>query len=211
MRLSEKYRPKNFEEVIGQDKAVKLLSRLSGLGIGGRAYYITGESGVGKTTLAEILARQFASDNFDIVRSVARDLSVNAIKEIKNRWMYCGNHAWIINESHGLNRPCIELLLDILEGLRNNTLVVFTTTNAGQDLFDEHIDAAPFSSRCITIKLTNQGLANVFAQRAYEIASAEGLNGRPMADYLNLAKRCKNNLRAMLSEIEAGVMLSGTL
>jgi replication-associated recombination protein RarA len=206
MQLSEKYRPKTFQEVIGQDKAIALLKRLSEQGAGGHAYWIAGESGTGKTTLAEILAQQFASRDFDITRSVARDLSVTDIREIKQRWMYCGNHAWIVNEAHGLNRPCIELLLDILEGLLDRILICFTTTNAGNDLFEDHIDAAPFSSRCVNVKLTNQGLCSAFAQRAYDIADKEGLNGKPIEAYRTLAKQCKNNLRAMLSAIEAGAM-----
>jgi replication-associated recombination protein RarA len=206
MRLSEKYRPKTFQEVIGQDKAIALLKRLSEQGVGGHAYWIAGESGTGKTTLAEILAANFASQEFDITRSVARDLSITDIREITQRWMYCGNHAWIVNEAHGLNRPCIELLLDILEGLSDKVLVVFTTTNAGNDLFEDHIDAAPFSSRCVNVKLTNQGLCQCFAQRAYDIANAENLNGKPIAAYQVLAKQYKNNLRAMLSAIETGAM-----
>ena len=51
------------------------------------------------------------------------------------------------------------------------------------------------------------GLAEAFAQRAHEIADAEGLNGRPVSSYVNLAKRCKNNFRQMLQRIEAGQML----
>ena len=57
MRLSDKYRPKSFAEVIGQDKAVTILKRLTSRAWGGRAYWLAGNSGTGKTTLAWVLAR----------------------------------------------------------------------------------------------------------------------------------------------------------
>jgi replication-associated recombination protein RarA len=209
MRLDEKYRPANLGQVVGQDKAVGVVRSLMSRGIGGRAFWVAGESGTGKTTLARIMAGSVAHED-DTRESVARELTPAAIREITARWMYVPvgqAHAWIVNEAHGLSRPCIEVLLDILERLPDRCCVFFTTTVEGNDLFDEHIDAGPFSSRCITIKTTNQGLADVFARRAKEIAVAEGLDGQPIAAYKRLAQKCRNNLRAMLNEIEAGAML----
>lgn len=57
MQLTEKYRPQSFDAVIGQDKAVRVLSRFADNGgFGGHAFYITGKSGTGKTTLARLIA-----------------------------------------------------------------------------------------------------------------------------------------------------------
>ena len=68
-------------------------------------------------------------------------------------------------------------------------------------------DSGPFASRCHRITLTNQGLAQAFAERAKHIAEAEGLDGRPVEAYVRLVKSCGNNMRAVLQRIEAGEML----
>ncbi|MDE2364206.1 MAG: DNA polymerase III subunit gamma/tau [Hyphomicrobiales bacterium] len=55
--LARKYRPKNFEELIGQDLMVRILTNAFELGRVHQAYMLTGVRGVGKTTTARILAR----------------------------------------------------------------------------------------------------------------------------------------------------------
>ncbi len=114
--------------------------------------------------------------------------------------------AYIINEAHGLSRPSIRQLL---ERLPSHVIFVFTTTNEGvEDLFEEKIDAHPLLSRCQEIKLARRNLSEPFAQRAMDIAITSGLNGQPQSEYIKLVRKHKNNLRAVLQEIESGAMLS---
>jgi DNA polymerase III gamma/tau subunit len=211
MKLFEQYRPKALDDVLGQDKAVKTIKRLIERGIGGRALWISGASGTGKTTLAKIIACSIADDIYIQEFDCADQLTVAALDKIESDMMYRGfdsGKAYIINESHGLRKQSIRRLLGLLERIPDYFVFIFTTTKQGQEkLFEDQIDANPLLSRCIEITLTNQGLAKTFAEHCRQIAQAENLDGKPVESYVKLAQRCKNNCRQMLQEIEAGCMI----
>ncbi len=211
MKLFEQYRPKALDDVLGQPKAVKTIERLIERGIGGRALWISGASGTGKTTLAKIIAGSIADDLYIQEFDCADQLTVAALDKIESDMMYRGfgsGKAYIINESHGLRKQSIRRLLGLLERIPDYCVFIFTTTKQGQEkLFEDQIDANPLLSRCIEITLTNQGLAKTFAEHCQQIAQAENLDGKPVESYVKLAQRCKNNCRQMLQEIEAGCMI----
>ena len=60
--LTEQYRPTTWAEVVGQDKVVQRVQTLAQRGLAGRAYWLSGQSGTGKTTIARLIAAEVAGE-----------------------------------------------------------------------------------------------------------------------------------------------------
>lgn len=214
MKLVDKYRPQSLGAVVGQPRAVKVIHSLAARGeLAGRAYWVAGGSGQGKSTLAYLVAREVA-DPFNIEEIDATGLSAAAIQEIERSSACRGlgeknGRAFIVNEAHGLNKAAIRQLLTTLERIPRHCVWIFTTTNQGQAALFDGIDADPLLSRCTKLPMAQTfAVCQAFAARAQEIARAELLDGRAIEDYVKLVKEMKGNFRAVLQEIEAGRMLA---
>ncbi len=215
--LYQKYRPESWDDFVGQDKAAARVRRIIERGDFDRgAFWIeaagSNNSGIGKTTLAWLIARQLA-DDFFITELDGGRCDKRAVEDMERASQLMVWNAvkpcrgWIINEAHAMTQGAVDAMLTFLESLPRHCVVIFTTTRrVEQNLFGD-MDSGPFASRCHRITLTNQGLAQAFAERAKRIAEAEGLDGRPIEAYVRLVQSSKNNLRGVLQRIEAGEML----
>lgn len=207
--LYEKYRPKAWAEVIAQPRTMQRLAVMASRGgFGGRAYWISGESGTGKTTIARLLAAEVA-DDFSTWELDASTITPKGLQDIERDWQGGtfgkGGRAYLVNEAHGLRKDSIRQLLVMLERIPRHVVVVFTTTNAGQDgLFEDVADAGPLTSRCVCFSLAKHAIARPFAERCKAIAEAEGLGGAPLAAYTDYGQACGWNFRAMLQAVESG-------
>ena len=207
--LYEKYRPKTLTEFIGQVKVKRQVQAITGRDSWDRdALWIGGPSGTGKTTLAWIIARQVATDLF--IHELDGDkCNVEQVRELEKTLILSAPNSWrvvIVNESHAMTARAVQAWLTLLERLPKHALIIFTTTeNLTEDLFGNF--SGPFGSRCKVFNFTNQGLAQLFAKRAKEIALAEGLDGQPDQKYLRLVQDCRNNFRQVLQRIDACEMI----
>lgn len=214
--LTERYRPKSLDEVVGQELAVARLNLIRRkFGWEGQCILLCGPSGVGKTSIARCMAASVAKDfanyeldaqdvDFDVVRDWERKMNGKPL---------CGGvWAFTINEVHMLRDNVVSRLNTVFEKQDNcfmNATWLFTTTKRGQRrLFDTKFDAHPFLSRCCQIELDNgEEVLHAFANRVREIAVAEGLDGQDHAAYYRLATECEGNFREMLHRVASGDML----
>ena len=213
--LTEAYRPATFADVVGQGKTVRqiaLIRKRSGLG--GKSFFLSGQSGTGKTTIARLIAREIASE-LAIVEVNAREVDLEFIRDMERDFRFHAvaadgeptGRAWILNEAHLLRGPIISRLLTTLEpgNVPPHCVVIFTTTTDGQEsLFEDYADASPLLSRCLRLDLSRRGLADVFAQRLLDICHAEGLVRPTLKQCKDCLQEKRNNLRAAIQDAEAG-------
>ena len=156
--LARKYRPQNFNELIGQDILVNTLKNALRDGRLAHAFLLTGIRGVGKTTTARIIAKAFnceGNDNkeptyeicnkcgpckaitkgnsLDVIEiDAASKTGVDNIRDIIDSVMYSPNDmrfkVYIIDEIHMLSIAAFNALLKTLEEPPNNTKFIFATT-----------------------------------------------------------------------------------
>ncbi len=210
MKLHELRRPKTWREVVAQPQAVKAIDRVrqSG-GLTGRAYWISGPSGTGKTTLARLIAAE-VSEPFYRTEMDGSKLTGAHLEEWENllRYRPLEGKAWvfIINEAHLLTPRIIgRLLVRIDDAIKDSEVWIFTTTSEAQkQLFDARLDSSAFLSRCVRLTLTVTGKEDTLAQYVKGVAEAAGLDGSPLSVYRAAIVEAKGNLRAVINAIEAG-------
>jgi len=223
MQLAEKWRPKTWDDLVGHDKLKATIARYRQRGcIGGRSFFIRGPSGCGKSTAGWLICAETA-DPFNIEEIDARRLTPAGVEQIRHDMHYRAlggkpGKGWIISEAQGLNKATLQSLLVLIdsptEPMPDWAVVVFCTTIEGQLTLEGMDDSGPLLSRCTELQLDRRGWVTAgkgapgpAALRLYQIAEAEGLNGKPIAAYVKLLQSLNGNLRRAIQAVDSGAML----
>jgi DNA polymerase-3 subunit gamma/tau len=174
--LARKYRSQTFEDVVGQDPIARTLKNAIETGRVAHAYLFTGTRGVGKTTMARILAKALnclsadgptttpcckcnscvavnAGDDIDVIEiDGASNNRVDEIRELRENAIYRPARArykiYIIDEVHMLTTAAFNALLKTLEEPPEHIKFILATTEPNKVL-------ATIQSRCQRFDFSN--------------------------------------------------------
>ena len=116
MQLFEKYKPKSWDELVGHKQVVRTIQLHKERGtLGGRAIYISGPSGSGKSSIAWLIACEMA-EPWNIKVMDAGPLTGNRVLELEDSLSTYGmgeknGRVVIINEAHALRGEAIRQML----------------------------------------------------------------------------------------------------
>jgi DNA polymerase-3 subunit gamma/tau len=138
--LYRKYRPTSFEEAVGQEHVTTTLKHAIKSGKISHAYLFTGPRGIGKTSVARILAHEVngltyndGSTHLDIIEiDAASNRRIDEIRELRDKVHITPTSAkykvYIIDEVHMLTREAFNALLKTLEEPPAHCIFILATT-----------------------------------------------------------------------------------
>ena len=152
--LARKYRPQTFAEVYAQEHITEILHNAIVSSRIAHAYLFTGPRGVGKTSMARIMAKNLncvegptvtpcnkchncleitAGTSPDVIEiDGASNTSVDDVRELQKELIYAPSQSpykiYIIDEVHMLSKNAFNALLKTLEEPPDNVLFIFATT-----------------------------------------------------------------------------------
>ncbi len=190
--LARKWRPKTFADLVGQQHVVKALQNALDKGRLHHAYLLTGTRGVGKTTIARILAKSLNCENaqhgepcgqcqscrdIDAGRFVdlleidaASNTGIDNIREVLENAQYAptaGKYkVYIIDEVHMLSKSAFNAMLKTLEEPPEHVKFILATT-------DPHKVPVTVLSRCLQFVLRNMTAQQVSQHLAHVLTSEQ--------------------------------------
>jgi len=220
--LARKWRPKNFSELVGQEHVVRALRNALKQQRLHHAYLLTGTRGVGKTTLARIVAKALnceigvtdtpcgkcsACTEIDAGRFVdlleldaASNTQVDNMRELLENALYAptaGRYkVYIIDEVHMLSRSAFNAMLKTLEEPPQHVQFILATT-------DPQKIPITVLSRCLQFNLKPVPRQQI-GERLQGILEAEGIHHEPAALAL-LARSAQGSVRDALSLLDQAI------
>lgn len=139
--LYRKYRSRSLAEVVGQSHITDILARAIQAGRISHAYLLTGPRGVGKTSVARILAHEINhipysddSTNLDIIEiDAASNNGVEDVRDLREKVQIApvsaAKKVYIIDEVHMLSKAAFNALLKTLEEPPEHIVFILATTD----------------------------------------------------------------------------------
>ena len=226
--LSRKYRPQNFDTIIGQPHIVNTLLNSITSNRLAHGYLFSGVRGVGKTTTARVLAKTLncldvqenqpcnkcqncinvtESRSLDVIElDGASNRGIDEIREIKETVKYppiSGKYKiYIIDEVHMLTKEAFNALLKTLEEPPSNVVFILATT-------DSHKVPETILSRTLRFdfkKITNSNIS----KHIINILEKENINYEELAINM-IAKKADGSVRDALSVLDRIISYSRDL
>ena len=222
--LARKWRPKTFADLVGQQHVVKALQNALDKGRLHHAYLLTGTRGVGKTTIARILAKSLNCENaqhgepcgqcqscrdIDAGRFVdlleidaASNTGIDNIREVLENAQYAptaGKYkVYIIDEVHMLSKSAFNAMLKTLEEPPEHVKFILATT-------DPHKVPVTVLSRCLQFVLRNMTSQQV-ADHLAHVLNNENIAYEPAALQL-LGRAAAGSMRDALSLLDQAIAM----
>ena len=224
--LARKYRPRSFDTLVGQAHVVQALKNALDQKRLHHAYLFTGTRGVGKTTLARILAKSLncekgissspcgicaACTEIDQGRYVdlievdaASNTQVDNMRDLLDNAQYAPTQGqfkiYIIDEVHMLSKSAFNAMLKTLEEPPEHIKFILATT-------DPQKVPVTVLSRCLQFNLKQMPSFSI-SEYLEKILKKESINYEINAIYL-IAKAANGSMRDALSILDQGIAYCG--